>query len=100
MPFEPFPPTNNTERWLAAVVEQLQALRQEIKAGLLSVVDELRDQNEARRGEFATVAGPEPEPGAPVKHVQVNRLRCSCGFSVNPANYQKLKDHLAEFNHE
>ena len=110
---QPFPPTNNGERYAAAILEALRLLI----AATERTTAEIAKLNAYVKAANAEAPNPEqlsfsigvqradPEdvislPGeapAKVEHVLVSRLRCSCGFSVNPKTYAALKAHIAEF---
>jgi len=53
----------------------------------------------AERETAATGGACKNAPAATVNssaHHLVNRLKCSCGFAVNPKNFDKLREHLEQ----
>jgi hypothetical protein len=115
--YAPFPPDNNTERYLHAIGEKLDVLIAELKA-------ELQRSREFNEKLAALIHPPNTVESAPVldfdavrgnidkllkmdvkpdvddtgKHYLVNRLKCACGFAVNPKGLDKLRVHMEEHN--
>jgi hypothetical protein len=122
-----FPPTNNGERYAAAILEAIQALiaateRTTAEVAKLNAYIEAANGKAPNPEQLSFAIGihrADPEDAAgmahrvdtgtqddliprevvdAMRHVQITRLRCSCGFSVNPKGYDKLRQHLEENN--
>jgi hypothetical protein len=106
--FEPMPPQSNTERYLAAILREAKETNKRLDDIERRIAnqdygdDVLAHLVEIRQMLVPPVmpdAAPEIRPEVAIAaHVLVSRLRCSCGFSVNPKGYALLKKHLAEHN--
>ena len=111
---QPFPPTNNGERYAAAILEALRLLiaaaeRTTAEIAKLNAYVEAANAEApnpeqlsfsigVQRADPEDVISLPTEAPAKVEHSLVRRLRCSCGFSVNPKTYDKLRQHLEENN--
>ena len=99
---KPFPPTNNTERYLAAILEELRATRDLVDRLLLVALEDPKPAVSDFSIGIVPVDQEDPVfDRAPIQeHVMVNRLKCSCGFSVNPKTFALMRQHMAEHHPE